>query len=121
MSDSIITIATKGGEREVRSEILDADELLAVHRTLHGNRDDGAPEWTLSHLPTGRAVIRVAGRNDAVSIGRTLLSLLTDAARAAWRSSTPRTVERRTPKRISAWLTRCQEAGRFVAPESVGA
>lgn len=117
---TLITVRTDAGPREIRGETL-GDELLAVHRTLHGNRDKGAPEWTLSHLPSGYAIVMLAEQDDCIATGRVLLEQLTVAAVRAWRSNTPPTVARRTPKAIVEWLKRCHTAGRFVAPDTAGA
>ena len=104
----------------LRGETL-GDELLVVHETLPGNLDQDAPEWTLSHLPSGYAIVMLAKRDDCLATGRALLEQLTAAALRAWRSSSPPTIERRTPKAIAEWLKRCHTAGRFVAPETAGA
>lgn len=119
-AETIVTVRTVKGPREIRGETL-GDELLVVHRTLHGNQDKGAPEWTLSHLPSGYAIVFFAERDDCIATGRALLEQLTDAALRAWRSSRPPTVARRTPKAIVEWLKRCHTSGRFVAPETAGA
>jgi len=71
----IVTVRTTEGAREVPAETI-GDELLAVHRTLHGNRDEGAPEWTLSHLPSGYSIVHLAERDDCLAVGRILLELL---------------------------------------------
>lgn len=112
-----ITVITDEGPREIRGKTL-GDELLVVHRTLHGNRDKGALEWTLSHVPSGHAIVMLHHRADCIAVGTTLLALLSPAALQAWRSGRASNVSRRTPKRIAAWIERCREAGCCVDPES---
>lgn len=108
-----ITIITDEGPREIRGETL-GDEMLVVHRTLHGNRDKGAPEWTLSHVPSGHAIVMLRRRTDCIAVGTKLLVLLSPSALQAWRSGSAPNVSRRTPKRIAAWIDRCREADRCV-------
>lgn len=116
-TETLVTIMTGTGPREIRGETL-GDELLVVHRTLHGNQDKGAPEWTLSHVPSGHAIIMLRRRADCIAVGTKLLALLPPSALQAWHSSSASNVSRRTPKRIAAWVDRCREAGLCVEFES---
>jgi len=115
-TETLVTVRTFEGPRELRGETL-GDELLVVHRTLHGNRDKGAPEWTLTHVPSGHAIIMLKRRADCFAVGLQLLRLLTPAALKAWRSSSVRAVSRRTPKKVVTWIERCRATGRCVEVE----
>lgn len=117
MTDSIITIATGAGLRDVRGEII-GDDVLAVHRTMHGDRDKGSAEWTLSHLPTGYAVIRGADRDALLKVGKALVKL---APLEVLELEDNDQVTARMPAELSAWLARCHRDGWTEPPEMNGA
>lgn len=110
MRGSIVTIETDAGPREVRAVVLDDNETFAVHETtgLHMMRP-----WTLSHLPSGRGVVLVASREDAVKIGRHLLRV---ARNGEWSSWDPANVEAAVPQEVQLWLKDCWDKNAFVPP-----
>lgn len=102
--DVIITIVTDTGPHDIRGAVI-GDDILAVHETI--SRKLGAALFTLSHLPTGYAVIRGDEESVLVRIGETLLSLVPDVLAL----TDPKQIEAQMPKPIVKRLGRCHREG----------
>lgn len=101
----IVTITTAGGPRDIEAKVLDDAETLAVHPGC--NRSG----WTLSHLPSGHALVTVNHEGDAIEIGNVVL---VKVPRVVLKLKNPRLAGERFPKDVAAWLARCRVARGFV-------
>lgn len=115
MTRSLITIATDQGPRELHAFVLDEAETFAVHETT--GRLAMRP-WTLTHVPTGRGIVKIADHDDAIRIGHQLLGL---ARNGEWSSTDPAHIEKAVPGEVKSWLKQCWDARAFVPPSSTAA
>lgn len=109
----IVTIATAAGPREVHAEHVIGSELLAVHARASG--DLFATMFTLSHLPTGYAVMHGDDLDVLRKIGRALVKLVPDILTLTDHEK----LKRQMPKPVADWLLRCREHG-WTEPPATG-
>lgn len=108
----IVTIATDAGPREVHADHV-IGEVLAVHPTVSSN--PVAPLFTLSHLPTGYAVVHHDNTDAVRRIGETLLELAPDVLALTDHEK----LKRQMPKPVADWLLHCREHG-WTEPPATG-
>lgn len=107
----IVTIQLESGPRDIEAKVLDDAETLAAHRSF-----GPGPGWTVSHIPTGLVLVRVDHEGDAIDIGSYLAMFV---SRKILRLKDREKVEQRMPKEITAWLSKCQKARKFVPVKEV--
>lgn len=101
---TIITIATVDGPRDTRGELVGHD--VAIHLTT--GRDPNTPAFTLSHLPTGRGLIRSGDRELLKRVGETLEKIV---PREILQLTEHDQVEAQMPQPVVDWLKHCHCEG----------
>lgn len=108
MTCQIRILHSSGEWHEVSGQVFGG--VLGVHENINSVGKDYDPVWTLTHVPTGLALVHTQDRDDAIRIGHTLALTMPDA----WRSGDREVVASGTPPHLRDWLRRCSGEYRYV-------
>jgi len=100
-------VMTRGFALDLHGTVI-GDDILVVHETIR-RKLSVAPlaPFTLSHLPTGYALIRGYTETVCVKVGETLLSLVPDVLAL----TDPKQITAQMPGLVVDWLWHCHRDG----------
>jgi len=112
-----VTITTDTGPLDIHGTVI-GDDILAVHETIR-RKLSVAPlaPFTLSHLPTGYALIRGYTETVLVKVGKALVTLVPDVLALNDRKQ----ITAQMPGLVVDWLWHCHRDGWMEPPSLNGA